>query len=45
MRNFKHRLVTFLRDEDGLILVEGLLMLPLVIWALVAMFILSLIHI
>lgn len=39
MRNFKHRLVTFLRDEDGLILVEGLLMLPLVIWALVAMFI------
>ena len=38
MRTFKHRLITFLRDEDGLILVEGLIMLPLLIWALVAMF-------
>jgi len=39
MRSLKHRFATFLRDEDGLILVEGLLMLPLVVWALVAMFI------
>lgn len=39
MRNLKQRFTTFLRDEDGLVLVEGLLMLPLVIWALVAMFI------
>lgn len=39
MRTLKHRFATFLRDEDGLILAEGLLMLPLVVWALVAMFI------
>ncbi len=39
MRNLKQRFATFLRDEDGLVLAEGLLMLPLVIWALVAMFI------
>lgn len=39
MRNMKHRMVSFLRDEDGLILVEGLIMLPLLVWALVAMFI------
>lgn len=39
MRALKHRFATFLRNEDGLILVEGLLMLPLVVWALVAMFI------
>lgn len=39
MRNLKHRFATFLRDEDGLILAEGLIMLPLIIWALVAMFI------
>jgi hypothetical protein len=39
MRNLKHRFSTFLRNEDGLVLVEGLLMLPLVIWAMVAMFI------
>ncbi len=39
MRKLKQRFGTFLRDEDGLILAEGLLMLPLVIWALVAMFI------
>lgn len=39
MRALKHRFTTFLRDEDGLILVEGLIMLPLLIWALVAMFI------
>lgn len=39
MRQLKHRFVTFLRDEDGLILAESLLMLPLLIWALVAMFI------
>lgn len=39
MRQLKHRFVSFLHDEDGLILVEGLIMLPLLIWALVAMFI------
>jgi hypothetical protein len=39
MRKLKQRFGTFLRDEDGLILAEGLLMLPLVVWALVAMFI------
>ncbi len=39
MRTLKHRFATFLRNEDGLVLVEGLLMLPLVVWALVAMFI------
>jgi hypothetical protein len=39
MRTLKHRLVSFLREEDGLVLVEGLLMMPLVVWALVAMFI------
>ncbi|MFO1201588.1 MAG: hypothetical protein U1E58_03005 [Tabrizicola sp.] len=39
MRAFKNRLTRFLRDEDGLILVEGLIMLPLLVWALVAMFI------
>ncbi|MFM7335878.1 MAG: hypothetical protein ACKO1H_15980 [Tabrizicola sp.] len=39
MRKLKHRFTAFLRDEDGLILAEGLLMLPLVIWAMVAMFI------
>ena len=39
MRALKHRFATFLRDEDGLILVEGLIMLPLLIWALVAMFV------
>lgn len=39
MRKLKQRFGTFLRDEDGLVLAEGLLMLPLVIWALVAMFI------
>lgn len=39
MHNLKQRFVTFLRQEDGLVLVEGLLMMPLVIWALVAMFI------
>ncbi len=39
MRALNHRFAAFLKDEDGLILVEGLLMLPLVIWALVAMFI------
>jgi hypothetical protein len=39
MRKLKHRFATFLRDEDGLILAEGLIMLPLIIWALVAMFI------
>ncbi len=39
MRSLKHRFVTFLRNEDGLILAEGLIMLPLLIWALVAMFI------
>jgi hypothetical protein len=39
MRTLKHHFSSFLRDEDGLILVEGLIMLPLLIWALVAMFI------
>ena len=39
MRQLKHRFSTFLRDEDGLILVEGLIMLPLLVWVLVAMFI------
>jgi hypothetical protein len=39
MRNLKHRFSSFLRNEDGLVLVEGLLMLPLMVWALVAMFI------
>ena len=39
MRALKHHLAKFLRDEDGLILVEGLIMLPLLIWALVAMFV------
>jgi Flp pilus assembly protein TadG len=39
MRTLKHRFVAFLRQEDGLVLVEGLLMMPLVVWALVAMFI------
>jgi hypothetical protein len=39
MRTLKHRFVTYLRNEDGLVLAEGLLMLPLVVWALVAMFI------
>lgn len=39
MRKLKNRAVAFLRDEDGLILVEALIMLPLLIWALVAMFI------
>jgi hypothetical protein len=39
MRMFKQRFSTFLRDESGLILVEGLIMLPLLIWTLVAMFI------
>lgn len=39
MRALRHRFSCFLRDEDGLVLVEGLIMLPLLIWALVAMFI------
>jgi hypothetical protein len=39
MRKYTRRFKDFLRDEDGLILVEGLFMLPLIIWALVAMFI------
>jgi Flp pilus assembly protein TadG len=39
MGTLKHRFRSFLRDEDGLILVEGLIMLPLIIWAMVAMFI------
>jgi hypothetical protein len=39
MRKLKNRMASFLRDEDGLILAEGLIMLPLLIWALVAMFI------
>lgn len=38
MGRLKHRFGTFLRDEDGLVLAEGLIMLPLLIWALVALF-------
>jgi hypothetical protein len=39
MRNLTHRFRSFLHDESGLILVETLIMLPLLIWALVAIFI------
>jgi hypothetical protein len=39
MRRLKNRFGTFLRDEDGLVLAEALVTLPLLIWALVAMFI------
>jgi hypothetical protein len=39
MHKLKQRFDSYLRDEDGLILVEGLIMLPLIIWAMVAMFI------
>lgn len=39
MHKLKTRFRSYLRDEDGLILAEGLIMLPLMIWALVAMFI------
>lgn len=39
MRTLKTRVTSFLRDEDGLVLVEGLLMMPLLIWALIALFI------
>ena len=39
MRNLPQRFRSYLRDEDGLILAEGLIMMPLLIWALVAMFI------
>lgn len=39
MRKLTHRFGSFLRDENGLVLAEGLLMLPLMVWALVAMFI------
>lgn len=39
MRKLKHRFASFLRDEDGLILAEGLIMMPLLVWAMVAMFI------
>lgn len=34
-----HRFKAFLKDENGLILAETVVMLPLLIWALVAMFI------
>ncbi|MGL4235708.1 TadE/TadG family type IV pilus assembly protein [Tabrizicola sp.] len=39
MRKLKHHFRSFVRDEDGLILVEALMMLPLLIWVLIAMFI------
>lgn len=39
MQKVKHRFVSFLRNEDGLVLAEGLIMMPLLIWGLVAMFI------
>lgn len=39
MRKYTRRFKDYLREEDGLILAEGLIMLPLIIWALVAMFI------
>lgn len=39
MDKLKSRFRSYLRDEDGLILAEGLMMLPLMVWALVAMFI------
>ncbi|NHB76927.1 TadE/TadG family type IV pilus assembly protein [Rhodobacter calidifons] len=39
MCKITRRFRSFLRDEDGLILAEGLIMIPLMIWALVAMFI------
>jgi hypothetical protein len=38
MRNLKHRFFAYLRAEDGLVLAEALIMLPLLIWGLVAMF-------
>jgi hypothetical protein len=38
MRNLKRRFITYLRAEDGLVLAEALIMLPLLIWGLVAMF-------
>ena len=39
MRTFARRFKHFLHDESGVIVVEGLFILPLIIWALVAMFI------
>lgn len=39
MRTLKHRFITYLRNEDGLVLAEALFMMPLLIWGLVAMFI------
>jgi len=39
MRKSVQRFQAFLREEDGLILAEGIMMLPLIIWAMVAMFI------
>lgn len=38
MRNLKRRFITYLRAEDGLVLAEALIMLPLLIWGLIAMF-------
>ncbi|WP_333815302.1 TadE/TadG family type IV pilus assembly protein [Tabrizicola sp.] len=39
MRKLKHHLGRFLRNEDGLVMAEFLIMVPLLIWGLVAMFI------
>jgi hypothetical protein len=39
MRNLKHQFGNYLRNEDGLVLAEALIMMPLLIWGLVAMFI------
>jgi hypothetical protein len=39
MQHLKRQFQAYLRDEDGLILAETLIMLPLLIWVLVALFI------
>lgn len=39
MRYVHRRFDAFLRDESGLILAEALIMLPLLVWTLVAMFV------
>jgi hypothetical protein len=39
MRKLKQSFGSFLRDEDGLILAETLVMLPMLIWVLVALFV------
>jgi hypothetical protein len=39
MSNLKQRFGSFLHEEDGLVIAETLIMLPMLIWVLVAMFI------